>query len=111
MIRITFEGSAPDIRNEMRDWLVGTSDTPTVRTTKAKKETVANQPAEPAVEASPTVESVKSAIIDLLAIEAIGKPGVIKLFADHFAPAKKASELKPGEYASFVQKAKALIGA
>ena len=114
-MELVLEGSLAEIRAQMRDFLG--QDVETVKEPAKKAEKKAAAPAEtkaeekPAVPAAVTVEDCRKAITDMLAVETIGKPGVIKLFTDHFAYAgNKASALKPEDYASFVSKAKALIG-
>jgi hypothetical protein len=79
---------------------------------KPAKAKVAEAPAEtkPAATSVPTVEDVKATITQMLAVEKIGKPGVITFFANHYAPAKKASELPAEKYGEFITKAKELMG-
>lgn len=120
MVEVRFQGTANEVLADISRFASEKSLTAgdTAKVTKeAKKEKVTDTPSETKTppekkeDAAPDINTVKATITEMLAHAKVGKEGVIKLFADHFAPAKKASELPadPKVYAAFVEKAKALM--
>jgi 4-aminobutyrate aminotransferase-like enzyme len=118
MIRVVFEGSLEDVHQAMHAFIQREATSP-AKTEKVatvpKKEKVAEEKAAPTEEkkaaeaAVATLNDVKESITAMLADTKVGKEGIIKLFAEHFAPAKKGSELKESDYPVFIAKAKALL--
>lgn len=121
MVEVRFQGTASEVLADISRFAsekgLTVADTGKVAK-EPKKEKVTEEAApksegkaEKSQETAPDINTVKATITEMLAHAKVGKEGVIKLFADHFAPAKKASELPadPKVYASFVEKAKELM--
>jgi hypothetical protein len=120
MVEVRFTGNPTEIRSEMAQLLGSVEAAPAPKPAAKLKDAAPAEikpgepktaEAKPATPGVPTVDDVRGVISKMVDHAKIGKPGVAKFFADHFAPAKKASDLPADAavYASFIDKAAALL--
>lgn len=106
MVTITFTGTVDEVRDDMHKFVSGVQTTPAPLSQSLEKKLSPKKEAEPTapvVAATPGVsrlDEAKALIPGL--IKKITKEGMVKLFAERFAPHSKASDLSAAQLEVFI---------